>query len=177
MGRSVRRRRPGVAARRAADSRPYGGIAGWCVCRRRSVGADAFIGPHPPQADLIAAGAQAAGCVASGGELFTAEKFPKCAGGCGPRSPTGPRGVHLRERHRPGYYVPPGCPAPYCLPLLGFARASKVGQLLRLRRFSLRPHGLPWNTGLDFARGSVTTPQSRFCRDSSPYTGNVINLR
>ena len=26
---------------------------------------------------------------ASGGELFTAEKFPKCAGGCGPRTPFG----------------------------------------------------------------------------------------
>ena len=29
----------------------------------------------------------------------------------------------------------------------------------------------------DAAHGSITTPQSRLCRDSSPYTGNVINLR
>ena len=56
LGGYVRRKRPGVAARRAADSRPYGGIAGWCVCRRRAVGADAFIGPNPPQAGLFAAG-------------------------------------------------------------------------------------------------------------------------
>ena len=171
LGRPVRRRRPGVAARRAADSRPYGGIAGWCVCRRRSVGADAFIGPHPPQADLFGENTQAMrlGCLRRG--TFHRRKVPKMRRGLRPRSPTGPRGVHLRERHCPSCYAPPGCPVPYCLPLLGYARASKVGQLLRLRRFSLRPHGLPWNTGLNFARGSVTTPQSRLCRDSSPYTG------
>ena len=86
-----------------------------------------------------------AGWFASGGELFTAEKFPKCAGGCGPRSPVGLRGVHPRKRHFPGCYAPPGRPVPYCLPLPGFARDSRIGHSLRLQYFSLRPHGLPRN--------------------------------
>ena len=64
---------------------------------------------------------------ASGGELFTAEKFPKCAGGCGPRTPVGLRGVHPKERHRTGRYAPPSCPVPYRLPLFGSARASEIG--------------------------------------------------
>ena len=34
---------------------------------------------------------------ASGGELFTAEKFPKCAGGCAPRSPRGPAACNPRR--------------------------------------------------------------------------------
>ena len=38
---------------------------------------------------------------ASGGELFTAEKFPKCAGGCGLRSPVGLCGVHPQEAALP----------------------------------------------------------------------------
>ena len=50
---------------------------------------------------------------ASGGGLFTAEKSPKRAGGCGPRTPIGPRGVHPRKRHFPGRYAPPGHPVPY----------------------------------------------------------------
>ena len=84
---------------------------------------------------------------ASGGGLFTAEKSPKRAGGCGPRTPLGLRGVHPKERHRPGRYAPPGCPVPYCPPLPGFARASRIGQSLRLQGFSLRPHELPRNVG------------------------------
>ena len=84
---------------------------------------------------------------ASGGGLFTAEKSPKRAGGCGPRSPIRPRGVHPKERHRPSRYAPPGCPAPYCPPLPGFARASGIGWPLRLQGFSLRPHELPRNRG------------------------------
>ncbi len=89
-----------------------------------------------------------AGLSASGGELFTAEKFPKCAGGCGPRSPMGPRGVHPRERHCASSCCPPSRPAPYCLPLPGFARASRIGWPLRLQHFSQRPHKLPQNRGL-----------------------------
>ena len=85
--------------------------------------------------------------VASGGGLFTAEKSPKCAGGCGPRTPVGLRGVHLRKRHCVSRYAPPGCPVPYCLPLPGFARASQIGQPLRLQNFPQRPHGLPRNRG------------------------------
>ncbi len=50
---------------------------------------------------------------ASGGGLFTAEKSPKRAGGCGPRTPMGLRGVHPRKRHFPGRYAPPGHPVPY----------------------------------------------------------------
>ena len=88
-----------------------------------------------------------AGLFASGGALFTAEKCRKRAGGCGPRSPIEPRGVHHKERHFLGRYAPPGHPAPYCPPLLGFARASRIGQPLRLQYFSLRPHELPRNTG------------------------------
>ena len=83
--------------------------------------------------------------VASGGELFTAEKFPKRAGGCGPRSPLGLRGVHPKKRHLPGRYAPPGCPVPYCPPLPGFARASRIGWPLRLQGFPLRPPAVPWN--------------------------------
>ena len=82
---------------------------------------------------------------ASGGGLFTAEKSPKCAGGCGPRTPMGLRGVHPKKRYRPGRYAPPGRPAPYCPPLPGFARASRIGGPLRLQNFSLRPHPLPRN--------------------------------
>ena len=85
------------------------------------------------------------GLFASGGELFTAEKFPKRAGGCGPRTHFGLRGVHPRKRQCPGRYAPSGCPARYCLPLPGFARASGIGWPLRLQNFSLRPHQLPRN--------------------------------
>ena len=46
-----------------------------------------------------------AGWAASGGELFTAEKFPKRAGGCGPRTPF-------------------GCAA--CIPGSGIARAAAL---------------------------------------------------
>ena len=53
---------------------------------------------------------------ASGGEPFTAEKFPKRAGGCGPRSPWGLRGVHPKKWHLPDRYAPPSRPVPYCLP-------------------------------------------------------------
>ena len=92
-------------------------------------------------------GARRQSSPASGGELFTAEKFPKRAGGCGPRSPLGLSGVHPRKRPLPGCYAPPGRPAPYCLPLPGFARASGIGQSLQLQNFSLRPHELPRNAG------------------------------
>ena len=51
------------------------------------------------------------------------------------------------KRHLPGCYAPPGCPVPYCLPLPGFARASQIGQPLRLQNFPQRPHGLPRNRG------------------------------
>ena len=81
------------------------------------------------------------------GDFSRGEEFPKRAGGCGPRSPVGPRGVHPRKRHCPGRYAPPGCPVPYCLPLPGFARASRIGLPLRLQNFPQRPHGLPWNAG------------------------------
>ena len=91
--------------------------------------------------------AGASGLSASGGALFTAEKFRKRAGGCGPRTSMGLRGVHPKKRRRPGRYAPPSCPAPYCLPLPGFARASGIGQSLRLQNFSLRPHELPRNAG------------------------------
>ena len=87
------------------------------------------------------------GLFASGGGLFTAEKFPKRAGGCGPRSPIRPRGVHPKERHFLGRQAPPGRPVPYCPPLPGFARASRIGQPLRLQNFPLRPHPLPRNVG------------------------------
>ena len=62
--------------------------------------------PHRP---ALAAGGSvrrqrtdAAGLSASGGALFTAEKSPKRAGGCGPRTPMGPRGVHPKKRHLSG---------------------------------------------------------------------------
>ena len=51
------------------------------------------IAPRGGEQSGIAAGA------ASGGGLFTAEKSPKRAGGCGPRSPLRLRGVHPKERH------------------------------------------------------------------------------
>ena len=57
---SVRRKRFGSAATRTRNARPYGGIASWCARRKRSVGADAYIGPNPPQAGLFPAGALAA---------------------------------------------------------------------------------------------------------------------
>ena len=87
------------------------------------------------------------GWAASGGGLFTAEKSPKRAGGCGPRSPVGPCGVHPKKRQLLGRYDPPNRPVPYCLPLPGFARASGIGWPLRLLWFSLRPHQLPRNRG------------------------------
>ena len=60
LGGYVRRKRSNRAAKRTRDARPYGRIAGWCVCRRRAVGADAFIGPNPPQAGPFGEGALAA---------------------------------------------------------------------------------------------------------------------
>ena len=87
------------------------------------------------------------GSFASGGELFTAEKSPKRAGAAAPGPPFRPRGVHPKERHRPSRYAPPGRPVPYCPPLPGFARASRIGQPLRLQNFPLRPHPLPRNAG------------------------------
>ena len=113
--------------------RPYGGSTPRYAWRRRSGRASLF---------------------ASGGALFTAEKCRKRAGGCGPRSPVGPRGVHPRKRHRPGRYAPPGCPVPYCPPLPGFARASRIGLPLRLHNASLRPHQLPRNVRYEIAHGS-----------------------
>ena len=83
---------------------------------------------------------------ASGGGLFTAEKSPKCAGSCGPRSPVGPRGVHHRKRHCAGSCFPLSYPFHYPLPLPGFARASGIGQPLRLQDSSQMPHPLPRNT-------------------------------
>ena len=91
---------------------------------------------------------------ASGGELFTAEKFPKRAGGCGPRTPMGLRGVHPRKRHFVGRYAPPGRPVPYCLPLPGFARASgKRPAVTATEVFSKAARTAP-EQGLDFAHGS-----------------------
>ena len=116
-------------------------IAGWCFCRRRSVEAD--------------------GWAASGGGLFTAEKSPKRAGGCGPRSPVGPCGVHPKKRQLLGRYDPPNRPVPYCLPLPGFARASGIGWPLRLLWFSLRPHLLPRNRGLILHTAAFTY---KYCR-------------
>ena len=75
-------------------------------------------------------------------------KSPQNApGGCGPRSPVRPRGVHPKKRHLPGSYAPPGHPIPYCLPLPGFAQASIICRSLQLKGFALRPHPLPRNTG------------------------------
>ena len=67
--------------------------------------------------------------------------------GLRPRTPLGLCGVHPRGRHLPGRYAPPGHPVPYCLPLPGFAQASRIGLPLRLRNASLRPHQLPRNRG------------------------------
>ena len=78
---------------------------------------------------------------------FHRGKVPKTRRGCGPRTPVGLRGVHLRKRHCVSRFAPPGCPVPYCLPLPGFARASQIGQPLRLQNFPQRPHGLPRNRG------------------------------
>ena len=125
--------------------RRSGGIASWCACRKCSVGADAHIGPNREAGPFGGSAPAMAGLSASGGGLFTAEKSPKRAGGCGPRSPFGLRGVHPKERQCPGRYAPSGCPARYCLPLPGFARASGIGWPLRLQNFSLRPHQLPRN--------------------------------
>ena len=131
-------------ARRAADSRPYGGVAACCVCRKRSSNAGKRVhgSLRLPQAFK-----RRQSGTASGGALFTAEKCRKRAGGCGPRTPLGLRGVHPKKRHLPGRHAPPGCPVPYCLPLPGFARASRIGQPLRLHNVSLRPHQLPRNVG------------------------------
>ena len=125
-GGSVRRKHSGIASKRTRNARPYGGIAA-------------------PMRSAKALWHR--GWVASGGGLFTAEKSPKRAGGCGPRSPVGPRGVHPRKRHLPSCYAPPGRPVSYCLPLPGFARASRIGQPLRLQNFPQRPHRLHQNRG------------------------------
>ena len=85
---------------------------------------------------------------------FHRGKVPKTRRGCGPRTPLGLRGVHPKERHRPGRYAPPGCPVPYCPPLPGFARASRIGLPLRLHNASLRPHQLPRNVRYEIAHGS-----------------------
>ena len=129
--------------RKQTDARcaPTKKITGWCFCRRRSV--------------------EAGGWAASGGGLFTAEKSPKRAGGCGPRSPVGPCGVHPKKRQLLGRYDPPNRPVPYCLPLPGFARASGIGWPLRLLWFSLRPHLLPRNRGLILHTAAFTY---KYCR-------------
>ena len=157
-------------ARRAADSRPYGkcgslvrGRRGRCLHRpvprqrplmegaevtrdhlyRRTQGS---AGEVSWQAGLLGESTLVMRAyAASGGELFTAEKFPKCAGGCGPRSPFGLCGVHPRKRHCAGSRTPPGRPVRCPLPLQGFARDSKIARPLRLRGDSLRPHRLPRN--------------------------------
>ena len=76
---------------------------------------------------------------------FHRGKVPKTRRGLRPPVPLGARGVHPRKRQCPGRYAPSGCPARYCLPLPGFARASGIGWPLRLQNFSLRPHQLPRN--------------------------------
>ena len=76
---------------------------------------------------------------------FHRRKVPKMRRGLRPPDSLGPRGVHPKERHCLSCYAPPGYPVPYCLPLPGFARASRIGQLLRLQNFSQRPHPLPRN--------------------------------
>ena len=81
---------------------------------------------------------------------FRGEEFPKCAGGCGLRSPIRLCGVHPQKRHCADSCTPPGCPVRCCLPLQGFARDSKIAEPLRLRSDSLRPHPLPRN-GADYS--------------------------
>ena len=137
---SARELRPSGRAMRA----PTVMTGAWWGCSGRY--ADIFIGPNPPEAGAASALAPQAG-VASDGALFTAEKCRKRAGGCGPRSPLGLRGVHPKKRQRVSRCAPPGCPAPYCPPLPGFARDSGIGRSLRLQRFSQRPHELPRNGG------------------------------
>ena len=157
-------------ARRAADSRPYGKCGslvrdrrGRClhrpVPRQRPLLEDAEVtrdhlyrrtrgsaGEVSWQAGLLGESTLAMRAnAASGGELFRAEKFPKCAGGCGPRSPFGLCGVHPRKRHCAGSRTPPGRPVRCPLPLQGFPRDSKIAEPLRRRGDSLRPHRLPRN--------------------------------
>ena len=73
-------------ARRAADSRPYGGVAACCVYRKCSGNAGKRV--HGSLRLPQALKRRQSG-TASGGALFTAEKCRKRAGGCGPRSPVG----------------------------------------------------------------------------------------
>ena len=82
------------------------------------------------------------------GNFSRGKESPKRAGGCGPRSHDGLRGVHPKKRHLVSSSAPPGRPVPYCLLLPGFARASRIGWPLQLQSFPQRPHELPQNWGL-----------------------------
>ena len=86
-------------------------------------------------------------CLPPAGHFSPRKSAENAPGAAAPGPPVGPRGVHPRKRHCPGRYAPPGCPVPYHPPLPGFARASRIGQSLRLLWFSQRPHGLPRNRG------------------------------
>ena len=96
---------------------PTVGTGVWWMCRGRC--------PHRPEpaadGSVRRKHSGGAGWFASGGELFTAEKFPKCAGGCGTAE------TPLRQ----ACGLPP--------PLKG-----RLGPI-RLQGVSQRPHGLPRN--------------------------------
>ena len=112
-----------------------------------------------------------AGLSASGGELFTAEKFPKRAGGL---RPPVPRGAPRRASQEAASRKPLRSTGP-SRPILPAPSRLRAGQYNRTivtatEVFTKAARTAP-EQGFDFARGSVTTPQSRLCRDSSPYTG------
>ena len=113
-GGSVRRGRSNGAAKRTRDARPYGGIAA-PIRSAKAYWRCWFV------------------CLRRG--TFHRSKVPKMRRGLRPRTPLGLCGVHPRGRHLPGRYAPPGHPVPYCLPLPGFARARRIGQLYGYRTF------------------------------------------
>ena len=119
--------------------------------RDSTVGADAYIGPNPPQAGPFDESAQAARArLPPAGDFSPQKSSQNAPGAAAPGPPFRPRGVHPKERHHPGRCAPPGRPVRCCLPLQGFARDSKIAEPLRLRGDSLRPHPLPRN-GADYS--------------------------
>ena len=132
---ALRRRGPGgrlIAA-------PTVGTGVWWRCRGRCL--------HRPEPAAGGSHCRRRGLVLPPAGHFSPRKSAENApGAAAPGLPLGLRGVHPRERHLISRYAPPGRPVSYCLPLPGFARASRIGWLLRLQRFSLRPLQLPRNT-------------------------------
>ena len=107
---------------------------------------------HP---GTLGGGARAAQAgIASGGELFTAEKFPKCAGGCGPRTPIGAarrasQEVALRKPLRSTEPSRPVLPSPSRLRAGQWNRPAVTATEV----FSKAARTAP-EQGLDFAHGS-----------------------